>query len=79
MEKTHKVKILPEYFNAVIDRNKNAEVRYNDRGYVDGDILVLEEWTGTYYTGFYVVRKIKAVYELSSIGLDNYVLLCLEE
>lgn len=77
MNKTHTVKILPEYFGAVKKKIKNAEVRYNDREYVGGDWLYLEEWTGT-YTGRFVLRRIKAVYRLDSVGLDNYVLLCLE-
>lgn len=78
MAKTHKVKILPQYFDAVMDRTKTAEVRYNDSGYENGDWLVLEEWTGEYYTGFYIVRRIKAVYELNSMGLNGYVLICME-
>lgn len=78
MNKKHHVKILPQYFRAVLDGIKNAEVRYNDRGYEEGDCLELQEWTGTSYTGFCILRKIKAVYELNTIGLDNYVLLCLE-
>lgn len=79
MNKTHRVKILPQYYGAVCNGIKNAEVRYNDRGYKDGDWLELREWTGTYYTGLCILRRIKAVYDLGSIGLDNYVLLCLEE
>ncbi len=78
MMKTHKVKILQQYFDAVVSRIKTAEVRYNDRGYESGDWLVLEEWTGKYYTGLYIVRRIKAVYELDSMGLNGYVLICME-
>lgn len=78
MIKTHKVKILPQYFDAVAARIKTAEVRFNDRAYKADDWMVLEEWTGEYYTGFYVVRRIKAVYELDSMGLNGYVLIILE-
>ena len=78
MAKTHKIKILPRYFSAVFNKIKNAEVRYNDRGYEVGDWLLLEEWADGHYTGLYVYRWIKAVYELDSIGLNGYVLICME-
>ena len=76
--KTHYLKILPEYFDEVVRRIKTAEVRYNDRGFSKGDLLVLEEWTGKEYTGYAVVRRITAVYDLAKIGCENYVLLCMK-
>lgn len=42
--KRHDLKILPEYFNAVINNTKNFEIRKNDRNYQVGDILVLNEY-----------------------------------
>lgn len=39
----HKLKIKSEYFSAVINKTKTAEVRYNDRNYQVGDILILNE------------------------------------
>lgn len=44
MPRTHKVKIWPEYFNAVEMRVKTYEIRKNDRGYEFGDYIVLQEW-----------------------------------
>lgn len=38
---THTIKILPEYFDAVLDGRKKAELRFNDRGYQVGDYCVL--------------------------------------
>lgn len=38
---THTIKILPEYFNAVLDGSKKAELRFNDRGYMVGDHCIL--------------------------------------
>lgn len=76
--RTHHLKILPEYFAAVQDRVKTAEVRYNDRGFMTGDWLVLEEWDGAEYTGYAVVRRITAVFGLAAIGFDDYVLICME-
>ena len=39
----HKLKIKSEYFSAVINKTKTAEIRYNDRNYQVGDILILNE------------------------------------
>ena len=41
---THELKIKPEYFNKVRKGRKNAEVRFDDRGFMIGDQLVLKEW-----------------------------------
>lgn len=40
----HKLKTLPEYFQAVKRGEKRAELRRNDRGFAVGDTLLLEEW-----------------------------------
>lgn len=77
MIKTHKIKTLTQYYEAVGEGTKTAEVRRNDRAYEEGDWLVLEEWTGTEYTGRSLVRRVAAAYELDAIGLDGYVLICM--
>lgn len=43
MCRVHKLKIKSEYFSAVINKTKTAEIRYNDRNYQVGDILILNE------------------------------------
>jgi len=48
--KTHKLKILPEYFNKVVEGTKTFEVRLNDRDFKIGDCLVLKEWNNGEYT-----------------------------
>ncbi|EPZ8126033.1 DUF3850 domain-containing protein [Yersinia enterocolitica] len=53
---THQLKILPEYFQAVIDGRKKAELRTNDRDFKVGDYLLLVEWDGG--TDKYTGRKI---------------------
>ena len=55
MCRVHKLKIKSEYFSAVINKTKTAEIRYNnDRNYQVDDILILNEidslgnFTGNY-------------------------------
>lgn len=78
MQKTHIVKILPQYFDYVEKRIKNAEVRLNDRNYLTWDWLILKEWSEGEYTGRYCVRQIRGVFPLDSIGFNCWVLLCLK-
>ncbi len=43
---THHLKILPEYFQAVINGEKPFEIRYNDRNFQENDRVILEEYLG---------------------------------
>lgn len=47
----HELKILPEYFQAVISGEKTFEIRKNDRPFHKGDLLALNEYDGQYWTG----------------------------
>lgn len=47
----HKLKILPEYFEAVKSGSKSFEVRKDDRGFQAGDTLFLQEYENGEYTG----------------------------
>jgi Domain of unknown function (DUF3850) len=44
MTKKHELKCWPEFFAPVFSGAKTAELRYNDRDYQVGDVLVLREW-----------------------------------
>ena len=47
----HDLKILPDWFNAVISGVKTFEIRKDDRNFQPRDVLLLREWDGTAYTG----------------------------
>lgn len=49
----HELKILPEYFNAVLSGEKTFEIRKCDRPFSKGDLLALNEFdpVHTIYTG----------------------------
>jgi len=58
-----KKKIWPEYFDKIISRKKNFEIRLADSEYNVGDILVLEEWNPKTerYTGRKIEKKISYI------------------
>jgi len=47
MSKRITKKVLPEYFQDILDGKKKYELRLNDFDIEPGDTLVLEEWTST--------------------------------
>lgn len=66
--KTHEIKILDTYFDAVYSGAKPFEIRFNDRGYEVGDLLMLKEIRGsvksqalTAYTGRELARFVTYV------------------
>ena len=60
---THKLKLEKRYFSEVLGRNKNFELRKNDRDFRVGDILILREWDSDEekYTGSFIRRRIKFI------------------
>ena len=48
---THRLKIKPEYYQAVFDGRKNFEVRKKDRDFEVGDTLILCEYDPFKYSG----------------------------
>lgn len=58
--KVHALKCWPDYYAEVVAGRKAFEIRYNDRNFQVGDVLVLQEWSlGTQqYTGEMVSRTI---------------------
>jgi hypothetical protein len=84
----HELKTWPEFFDAVRDGRKTFEVRYNDRGFQTGDLLVLRKWDPrTEVYGEYVEPPSvsaplhrRVTYVLSGFGIEpGYVVMGLEE
>lgn len=48
---SHRLKTLPEFFEAVTEGRKRFEIRKDDRNFKVDDTLVLKEWNGQQYTG----------------------------
>ncbi|WP_426723841.1 DUF3850 domain-containing protein [Enterobacter cloacae complex sp. 302F9] len=73
---THNLKIWPEYFSAVRDGLKRAELRWNDREYQAGDILDLCEWDPNQeaFTGDFISVTVTHVADLGQ-WMPGYVLL----
>lgn len=60
----HELKILPRYFQPVLDGAKPFEIRDNsDRNFQEGDTVTLNEWDGERYTGRSAKRQITFVTE----------------
>lgn len=71
----HNLKIKPQYFKDVVDGKKTFEVRYNNRDFKVGDILVLEEFDEHGHTGKYL--NVETIYILDDKEYlkDGYVAL----
>lgn len=71
------LKILPKYFKDVESGIKNFELRKNDRKYKVGKYVCLREFDGEKFTGKFVIKQIKYIYEGSGVyGLaEGYCIL----
>lgn len=61
MRKIVEKKILPEYFNAVINGEKTFEIHKDEDNLQKGDALILREWDGEKYTGRETGRNISYI------------------
>lgn len=73
--KIHNLKIKPCYFKDVVSGRKTFEVRFNDRNFKVGDIIVLEEFDSRGYTGKYLNCEITYVLDDVEYCKEHYVVL----
>lgn len=69
----HELKILPEYFSAIVSGEKRFEIRKNDRNYKVGDILRLMKYEADNFTGDVHVSEITYITDFAQ--QDGYVVL----
>lgn len=69
----HVLKLNSEYYDDVVSGFKKFEIRFNDRDYKVGDILVLEEYDGIDYTGDRCKRIVTYITDYAQ--QDGYVVL----
>lgn len=74
---THELKILPEYFEAVLSRKKSFEIRRDDRDFKVGDTLLLKEYDSIFkvFTGRTVKRKI--TYITAYAQQEDYIVMAI--
>lgn len=65
---THELKILPQFFEAVLSGAKTFEVRKDDRPYKVGDTLVLKETAAHGFSGREKAAKVTYI-----LRDNNYV------
>lgn len=65
---THRLKIEDVYFDQILDGSKKFEVRYNDRGYQNGDRIVFLSSIGTerFNSGVWEI-----IYVHSGLGMEK--------
>ena len=71
----HELKLETDYFGAVLAGFKTFEIRFNDRNYQIGDVLVLKEWEwfNESFTGRVIEKKV--TYLTNYAQKDGYVVM----
>jgi ASC-1-like (ASCH) protein len=71
----HRLKIWPEYFEAVLSGKKTFEIRKNDRDYQVNDLLLLQEYNPktNEYTGREVLVEVTYITDFGQP--DNQVVM----
>lgn len=71
MSRIHHLKVLPEYFRAVVDGAKPFEARKDDRGFGVGDTLILREWADEQYTGRVARAAVTYILRGGAFGIEH--------
>ena len=75
MNRTHELKTLPQYFQAVSIGDKTFKKRKNDRDFHVGDYLILKEWNDG-YTGREITAEITYITDYEQ--KDGYVVMAIQ-
>ena len=78
-KRTHKLKTVNPFFEQARDGLKNFEVRFDDRDFNVGDIIILQQYRYEKYTGEEITRTIKYILRRFKGLQTGYVVLGLEE
>jgi len=68
---THELKILPKYYDEIIQGKKDFEIRKNDRDFKEGDVVILKEFVDGNCTGNYIKAIIDYIFHGGSYGLEK--------
>ena len=71
--RTHQLKILPPFFNAVLTGEKTFEIRLNDRDFHSGDVVFLKEYSkkDDDLTGRVIRAEVGFVFKGSDYGVKE--------
>ncbi|NCD42803.1 MAG: DUF3850 domain-containing protein [Bacteroidia bacterium] len=78
----HELKVKPEYYHSLFTGEKTCEVRYNDRDFQVGDVLILHciEPTNRFLIDMPLFRTITYVLKGGQYGIHSeYVVLSIHE
>lgn len=65
--KAHDLKVKPIFFREVINGKKMFELRYDDRDYDEGDILILREYEEGYTGHVAIVEVISILWDYEGL------------
>ena len=77
--KQHELRILPDYFEAIEKDEKNFEVRFNDRNFSKGDILILREHDANGYTGRTITAEVTYLLDNPAYCKEGYVIMAIKK
>lgn len=70
---THELKVWPQFYDAIIRKDKTFEVRRHDRDFAVGDELILREWDRVEErrTGRVTIRNITYIMQGGALGIES--------
>jgi len=75
---THNLKTVDPFFEWVVKGVKDFEIRFDDRDFLVGDIVNLQEYKSNILTGQNIKKEIKYILRKNKGLQDGYVILGLK-